>query len=128
MLTFIVFFHVIICIFLVVVILLQSSKGGGLAGAFGGAGGMGAVFGGRGAATFLSKVTVVLVTLFMLSNLIQGLITRNAPPSKSLIQQEMQKEESTSAADMLPKIEGQGSQPLPAPVPGQPANVDSSGK
>lgn len=59
--------HVLICITLIVTILLQSSKGGGLAGAFGGAGGGGAVFGGAGAATFLSKVTTYLAIAFFLT-------------------------------------------------------------
>ena len=49
------------------VVLLQSSKGEGLAGAFGGSGLTSAVFGGRGAATFLSKATTYLAILFMIS-------------------------------------------------------------
>lgn len=63
-------FHVIVCIALVIVVLLQSSKGEGLAGsAFGGGGGgmSGAVFGGRGAASFLSKATSVLAIVFMVN-------------------------------------------------------------
>ena len=66
-----VIFHVITCIALVLVVLLQSSKGEGLAGsAFGGGGGGGiggAVFGGRGAAGFLSKATSYLAVVFMLN-------------------------------------------------------------
>ncbi|MBD3333870.1 preprotein translocase subunit SecG [candidate division GN15 bacterium] len=64
-------FHVIICIALVLVVLMQSSKGGGLSGSMfggGGGGGMGgAVFGGRGATSFLSKATTVLAVIFMLN-------------------------------------------------------------
>ena len=64
-------FHVIVCIGLILVVLMQSSKGEGLAGsAFGGGGGGGlggAVFGGRGAASFLSKATSVLAIVFMLN-------------------------------------------------------------
>ena len=64
-------FHVIICLALVLVVLLQSSKGEGLAGtALGGGGGGGiggAVFGGRGAASFLNKATTVLAVVFMLN-------------------------------------------------------------
>ena len=110
MLVVIIAFHVILCFLLMVVILLQSSKGGGLSGAFGGAGGgMGTVFGGRGAATFLSKATVVLATLFFLSNITQGLIIKRQPTHKSLVRQEMEKQgkESQSAADLLPPIEGE---------------------
>jgi len=60
--------HVLICVALIVVVLMQSAKGEGLAGAFGGGGGLsGAVFGGRGAASFLSKATTVLAIFFMVS-------------------------------------------------------------
>ncbi len=62
-------FHVLTCVALVLVVLMQSSKGEGLAGsAFGGSGSMGgAVFGGRGAASFLSKSTSYLAVIFMLN-------------------------------------------------------------
>ena len=62
-------FHTLVCILLVVVVLMQSSKGEGLAGAFGGGGSglTGAVFGGRGAASFLSKATTVLAIIFMIN-------------------------------------------------------------
>jgi preprotein translocase subunit SecG len=67
---FLIIVHILICISLIIVVLLQSSKGEGLAGAFGGGGGLtGAVFGGRGAATFLSKATSVLAICFMLSSI-----------------------------------------------------------
>lgn len=63
-------FHVIVCIALVLVVLMQSSKGEGLAGtALGGGSGLsGAVFGGRGAASFLSRATTVLAVLFMVNS------------------------------------------------------------
>ena len=57
--------YVIVCISLIITVLLQSSKGEGLAGAFGGGGMSGAVFGGRGAASFLSRATTVLAVMFM---------------------------------------------------------------
>lgn len=60
-------FHVITCIALIMVVLLQSSKGEGLAGSAFSGGLSGAVFGGRGAATFLSKSTTVLAIVFMLN-------------------------------------------------------------
>ncbi len=59
--------HVFISISLIIVVLMQSAKGEGLAGAFGGGGISGAVFGGRGAATFLSKTTTILAVAFMVS-------------------------------------------------------------
>ncbi len=128
MLGVIIAFHVILCILMMVVILLQSSKGGGLSGAFGGAGGgMGTVFGGRGAATFLSKATVVLATLFFLSNITQGLITKQQPTRKSLVRKEMEKEGKVkqSAADLLPPIEGEKK---PAAMPAQPKQAKTAGQ
>jgi len=66
MYTILLLFYVVICMALIISVLLQSAKGEGLAGAFGGGGGVsGAVFGGRGAANFLSRATTVLAILFM---------------------------------------------------------------
>lgn len=64
-----IFLHVIVSCGLIVSVLLQSSKGGGLAGTFGGSGITGGVFGGRGAAPFLTKATTVCAILFMLTSL-----------------------------------------------------------
>jgi len=68
--------HVINCVLLIVVVLLQSSKGGGLAGAFGGGASTQAVFGGRGAGTFLSRTTTVLAVIFMLMSLTLTMLSR----------------------------------------------------
>lgn len=77
--------HVVICVVLILVVLLQSGKGGGLAGAFGGMGGAGqSLFGGRGAATFLSKATTVLGVAFMTSSLVLALMAGSSAP-KSVI-------------------------------------------
>ena len=67
--------HIVACAALVIVVLLQSSKGGGLAGAFGGGALSGAAFGGRGAATFLSKATSVVGTAFLVTSLTLALIS-----------------------------------------------------
>jgi preprotein translocase subunit SecG len=57
-----------VAIILVLAVLLQSSKGADLAGAFGGMGSQTA-FGPRGTATFLSKATVALAVIFMLTSI-----------------------------------------------------------
>ena len=114
MLTFVTIFHLLVCVLLTVVILMQASKGGGLSGAFGGQGSsMGAVFGGRGAGSFLSKATIVLATIFMLGSLAQGLIKRSSGERRSLIQQEVQNSGTPSPAELLPAIPGE---PGMAPV------------
>jgi len=61
-------FHLLVTLGLILVVLLQAGKGADIGAAFGG-GSSQTVFGGRGAATFLSKVTSALAILFMLSSL-----------------------------------------------------------
>jgi preprotein translocase subunit SecG len=70
--TILLIFFVPICTLLILIVLLQAGKGGGLAGAFGGGGGQ-AFLGARGAADFLSKLTVYLAVGFMLLSLILSL-------------------------------------------------------
>jgi len=60
--------HIITCIVLILAVLLQSGKSADLAGAFGG-GGSQTVFGPRGAASFLTRVTTISAVLFMLTSL-----------------------------------------------------------
>ncbi|MFQ5823802.1 MAG: preprotein translocase subunit SecG [bacterium] len=103
MYTLLIVVYTFICFALAVVILLQSSKGGGLAGAFGGAGGMGAVFGGRGAATFLSRMTTVLAVAFLSISLIIALLTKGTVDSgKSLVEQERGKMRPAAGLPMVP--------------------------
>jgi preprotein translocase subunit SecG len=56
--------YVLICLLLLVVVLLQQGKGGDIAAAFGGSSSQTA-FGARAGATFLTRATAVLATLFM---------------------------------------------------------------
>ena len=116
--------HVIICVFLVLVVLLQASKGAGLAGAFGGGGlgaGMGAVFGGRGAAPFLSKATTVLAITFMLSCIVQLRLSPAAGKApKSIIQREAEEKARSQPAEALPVV----SEEVP-PVPVEDVETES---
>ena len=58
-------FHILVSVLLIVVILLQPGRGGGGMGAVFGGGSSSSLFGGRGAATILSKATGVLAGIFM---------------------------------------------------------------
>ncbi|TDI88101.1 MAG: preprotein translocase subunit SecG, partial [Caldithrix sp.] len=95
-----IFFYVLVCIGLTVVILLQSSKGGGLAGAFGGGGDMGAVFGGRGAATFLSRLTTGFAIAFLVFSLLLSFVNRGSSDNTGLVQKEQQKRAAGPASDL----------------------------
>jgi len=81
--------HVLICIILVLVVLLQSSKGTGLAGGAFGGGADTTVFGGRGAATVLSKATTIFGAAFMITSLTLTLLgtTRDRGP-RSVVAEE----------------------------------------
>lgn len=68
MLTFITIVHVLLCVFMIFVILLQPGKDAGMGAALGG-GAATSAFGGRGAVTFLTKVTAVCAVLFFLTSL-----------------------------------------------------------
>lgn len=68
MLTFVTIVHVLLCLFMIFVILLQPGKDAGMGAALGG-GAATSAFGGRGAVTFLSKVTAVCAVLFFITSL-----------------------------------------------------------
>jgi len=67
MITLLTTIHILTAIVLILSVLLQSSKGSDVAGAFGGMGSQ-AAFGPRGTATFLSKTTVVLAAIFVITS------------------------------------------------------------
>lgn len=114
---FVVTIFVLVCVFQMIAILLQSSKGGGLAGAFGGGGGMGAMFGSRGAATFLSKLTAGLATAFMILALILAILTsRGGSQGEGIVEQERQARGSSPAA-ILPSVPATQQPAAPAPAP-----------
>lgn len=101
--------HIIICIILIVAVLLQSGKAADLAGAFGGAGSQ-TVFGARGAATILSKVTTICAVLFMITSL--GLWFLSAKGEKSVVRgEEVEEQQTTAAAETKKEATEEKTQP-----------------
>jgi len=92
--------HVIISIMLVVVILLQASKGGGLSGTFGGQAST-ALFGPRGTADVLSKITQYLAGGFLVLSLTLSMIAGAGQTPQSVTQKVL---EAMPAAN-LPAVE-----------------------
>lgn len=82
---FITIIHVLVCLVLIVAVLLQSGKAGDLAGAFGGVGSQ-SVFGPRGAATLLSKLTTISAVLFMITSM--GLWIISSKGARSVVRGE----------------------------------------
>ena len=60
--------HVLVCFFLIAVVLLQRGKGAEMGAVFGG-GASSTVFGSRGGANFLTKMTTASAALFMITSL-----------------------------------------------------------
>ncbi len=94
--------HIVLCLFLVLLVLIQNDKSGGLAGAFGGAGGASSY--GRGAVTFISKLTQGVALLFMVIVVAINIVVSKTDTgsSKSLLKQESQKMES-GLGSIVPK-------------------------
>ncbi len=84
-------FHVLVCIVLMGVVLLQAGRGAEVGAAFGGS--SQTIFGSRGAATFLSKLTIGAAFFYMLTSLTLSVLTKqrsvvdlpttNTPPAVS---------------------------------------------
>lgn len=73
MITLLLIIHIIVSLFLIFIVLIQSSKGAELGAAFGGS--SQTLFGSRGAATFLSKLTTAAAVVFMLTSLLLAIST-----------------------------------------------------
>jgi preprotein translocase subunit SecG len=117
--------HVFVCIFLVAVVLLQRGKGAEIGAVFG-SGASSTVFGGRGAGTFLTKLTTGCAIVFMLTSLTLSYIA-TTDSSDALFQDEVEQEatereslfeeygtvtpEAPAAAEAAPAPETEGDAP-----------------
>ncbi len=74
--------HFLVCIFMIIVILLQAGKGADIGATFGGS--SQTVFGARGAATFLSKLTTAAAVIFLLTSIYLANFSKNRASSSVL--------------------------------------------
>ena len=81
--TLIVIVHVFICFLMIGAILLQSGKGAEIGAAFGGS--SQTVFGSRGPANFLSKLTVIVAAVFMVTSLTLAILAKQRNFSSTII-------------------------------------------
>ena len=89
-------FHVGVALLIVVLVLLQRGKGAGAGTGFG-AGASGTVFGSRGSASFLSRATAVLATLFFGTSLTLAYLAGQQTAPTSLLEQVADEPETTTA-------------------------------
>lgn len=95
---FLVIIHVMVCFLMVGAILLQSGKGAEIGASFGGS--SQTVFGSRGPANFLSKFTVVVAAVFMLTALSLAILAKERTFSSTVI--DLNKKETTQTAPETP--------------------------
>ena len=109
--------HFLVCIGLVVIVLLQADKGEGLAGAFGG-GASNTLFGERGAATPMAKLTTAMAIIFMVTSLLLSVFM---PHLEGPAVRSVQTSGSTAAPIDVPAAG------VPAvPLPGVPVSVPTT--
>lgn len=108
----VVVFYVLVCLLLLVVVLLQQGKGGDIAAAFGGSSSQTA-FGARAGATFLTRATTVLGTLFMLGAFALGVLSKGGAGGSVVggVQGPAQ------TAPAVPALPTGGGAPPPSPTP-----------
>lgn len=108
--TFIIIIHILTSFFLIAIVLLQSGKGAQMGATFGGS--SQTLFGSRGAATILNKITTIAAIVFMLTSLTLTIVTTK---SASVIKQ-APVEQKKAIPQQLP------AQPQQPAIPQQPVN------
>lgn len=104
MYTLLVILHVLVCFLMIGAILLQSGKGAEIGAAFGGS--SQTVFGSRGPANFLSKFTVIVAAIFMVTSFSLAILAKERTFSSTVI--DLKKKE-TPASAPAPGAEGSAS-------------------
>jgi len=111
--------HVLICLFLIAVVLLQSGKGAEIGAAFGGS--SQTLFGSRGAASFLGKMTTGAAIAFMLTSLTLAVVTSKGG---SVVKRVPVTQEQKSIPVPTGPVQSGGVQPQPQrPVPQTPQKI-----
>ncbi len=116
MLAFVIVLQVLVALFLIMVVLLQPGNRGGASAALGGAG-SDTVFGGRGANTFLSKITFGAAVCFMVTNFALSYMSSTSGSSKVLDALESSSAGAGSATPAAEKAAEPAGEPAAEPVP-----------
>jgi preprotein translocase subunit SecG len=107
MTTLLLIIHIIVCLMLIAIVLLQSGKGAEIGAAFGGS--SQTLFGSRGAATFLSKLTTIAAVVFMITSLTLAVVTAKGG---SVLKKTSVTEEQKSIPATSGPVQGGGAQPV----------------
>lgn len=96
--TLVIIVHIIACFLMIGAILLQAGKGAEIGAAFGGS--SQTVFGSRGPANFLSKFTVVVAVVFMMTSLSLAILAKERTFSSTVI--DLKKKDTPAPAPAAP--------------------------
>ncbi|MBI3357303.1 MAG: preprotein translocase subunit SecG [Nitrospirae bacterium] len=94
--TLVVILHVFVCFLMIGAILLQSGKGAEIGASFGGS--SQTVFGSRGPANFLSKLTVVVAAIFMLTSFSLAILAKQRNFASTVIDLKQKSEPAATPA------------------------------
>lgn len=95
--TLIVIVHVLVCFLMIGAILLQSGKGAEIGASFGGS--SQTVFGSRGPANFLSKFTVAVAAVFMVTSFTLAILAKQQNFASTVIDMQQKSPAATPPAD-----------------------------
>src|SRR5437762_1650045 len=118
--------HVVLCVFMIFVILLQPGKDAGMGAALGG-GAATSAFGGRGAVTFLGKVTAVCAIAYFMTSLGLSFVGLKTSVASKIAEEAAKEAPATPApapATAPVKVDegaakpAEGAAPTPAPAEG----------
>ncbi len=129
-------FHIFLAVGLVGLILIQHGKGADMGAAFG-SGASGTVFGAKGSASFLTRTTAILATLFFVTSIAMGYYATQRETPKGVMEgfgaTQQAPATEPSSSDIPPvAVDGQSDVPAPAssdmpPVAPQEATASDNG-
>ena len=112
------YIHLLVALMIIVLVLLQRGKGAEAGTGFG-AGASGTVFGARGSASFFSRATGVLATMFFVTSLSLAYLAGQTPSAPTSIL------EDESVMGTLPEPEPEVFEPETFPVPSELSELPS---
>ena len=81
---FLLILQVVVAVLMIIMVLIQKSDGDSLSGIGGGSGGLNSVISSRSSANFMTKLTMFLITIFMLNCLVLALVSSKIQNSTHL--------------------------------------------
>lgn len=107
--------HLIVALAIIVLVLLQQGKGADMGAAFGG-GSSQTLFGARGSANFLTRLTSGLAIIFFLTSLVLAFLFTRHTEDVSIVDESTVVQPADSLTDAVPEVEesGYGESDVPA--------------